>query len=89
MDTYLHEGISPWNSILKRFFDLLFSILGLAFTWWIILIAFIFATIDTGKNGFFTQNRIGQYGRIFKVIKIRTMREDFHTFTNVFPVIII
>lgn len=83
MDIYKYEGLSPWESFIKRFFDLLLSTVGLAFTWWIILLAFLLATIDTGRNGFFTQNRIGQHGRIFRVIKIRTMREDSHTTTTV------
>ncbi len=83
MDTHLHEGLSPWNSFIKRLFDLLFSILGLALTWWIILPAFFLATINTGQNGFFSQNRVGRYGRIFKVIKIRTMRDVSGTTTTV------
>lgn len=42
---------------------------------WLILLAFIAATVDTGKNGFFTQVRVGKDGKLFKVIKIRTMRD--------------
>lgn len=79
----LNSGLSLWNSFLKRFLDLFLSILGLACTWWIILLTFILATIDTRQNGFFTQNRVGRYGRIFKVIKIRTMRDDARTMTTV------
>lgn len=44
-------------------------------TFWLIILAWLAATIDTRKNGFFTQCRVGQNGRIFKVIKIRTMRD--------------
>jgi len=60
--------------ILKRLFDIVFSIAGLLFTSWLIFIAFIASTIDTRANGFFTQVRVGRYGKCFKVIKIRTMR---------------
>lgn len=68
------------SRLYKRLFDILFSFLGLAITWWLILAAFIVATIDTRKNGFFTQKRIGMHGKPFWVIKIRTMREiDSHT----------
>lgn len=59
---------------LKRSFDLVVSALGLAATWWIILIAFIAASIDTRSNGFFIQTRIGRWGKPFPVIKIKTMR---------------
>ena len=60
--------------VYKRLFDILFSSLGLALTWWLILPSFIIATIDTRKIGFFTQKRIGMHGRPFRIIKIRTMR---------------
>jgi lipopolysaccharide/colanic/teichoic acid biosynthesis glycosyltransferase len=67
--------LSQRQIIIKRLFDIIFSLTGLVLLGWIILVAFILATIDTRKNGFFTQERIGKNGKIFKVIKIRTMRE--------------
>ncbi len=51
--------------------------------WWLILIAFILATIDTRKNGFFIQERVGKDGKLFRVIKIRTMRDMPHIDTSV------
>ena len=64
-----------YQAFIKRTFDLVCSICGLAATLWIILPAWLLATLDTRKNGFFTQDRVGMDGRIFRVIKIRTMRE--------------
>lgn len=58
----------------KRLFDLVLSLVGLCFAWWVILLAWIASTIDTRKNGFFIQQRIGLHGKPFNVIKIRTMR---------------
>lgn len=58
---------------LKRTFDFSLSILGLFFLWWVILIAWLLASIDTKKNGFFLQERIGKHSTRFKIIKIRTM----------------
>jgi lipopolysaccharide/colanic/teichoic acid biosynthesis glycosyltransferase len=69
-------GLTLRQSALKRGFDLLFSALGLLLTGWLILLAFIVASLDTRRNGFFTQERIGMHGRRFRVIKIRTMRDD-------------
>lgn len=69
--------------VMKRFFDIMVSSAGLLLTWWIILLACIIATIDTRKNGFFTQTRIGRYKKPFKVIKIRTMRNFAPEETNV------
>jgi len=67
-------GISTWHSMQKRIFDLFFSAIGLMCLWWLILLAALVARIDTGLNGFFVQQRVGRNGRLFRVIKIRTMK---------------
>lgn len=69
------KGLSKTDRFLKRGFDLVLSIIGLFLFWWLIIIAFIIATIDTKKNGFFCQTRVGMHGKYFKIIKIRTMRD--------------
>lgn len=63
------------DHLYKRCFDIVVSFLGLAATWWVILLAVVIATIDTRRNGFFTQLRIGMNGKPFRVIKIRTMKD--------------
>lgn len=63
------------NRCLKRAFDLTFALLGLLLFGWLMLIAALLATLDTGQNGFFTQQRVGKDGRLFRTIKIRTMRK--------------
>jgi lipopolysaccharide/colanic/teichoic acid biosynthesis glycosyltransferase len=67
--------LSPVQALGKRVFDFCVSLLGLGLTFWVILPAWLLATLDTRKNGFFTQDRVGRDGRIFRVIKIRTMRD--------------
>ncbi|MAT50394.1 MAG: sugar transferase [Porticoccaceae bacterium] len=67
-------ALSRTQAATKRGFDVLGAALGLMLTWWLILFAWLAATIDTRQNGFFTQSRIGRDGRLFRVIKIRTMR---------------
>ena len=62
------------DKFLKRTFDITFSFIGLSLTWWLILLAWILATIDTKENGFFIQERVGKDGKLFKLIKIRTMK---------------
>lgn len=69
------KGLSLPDRFLKRAFDILASTFGLILTGWIIILAYIAASIDTKKRGFFTQERIGRRGIPFKVIKIRTMRD--------------
>ncbi len=63
------------NNIIKRSFDIVVSFLGLLFTWWIILIAWIVASFETKSNGFFIQKRVGRNGNIFNVIKIKSMKK--------------
>jgi lipopolysaccharide/colanic/teichoic acid biosynthesis glycosyltransferase len=68
------QGLSFGQRFLKRSFDLLVAIFGLTVFGWLILLGWLAATIDTGLNGFFTQTRVGRYGKTFKVIKLRTMK---------------
>jgi lipopolysaccharide/colanic/teichoic acid biosynthesis glycosyltransferase len=75
--------IKKTDAILKRMFDIFFSLLALLILSPIIIIAWIAATIDTRMNGFYTQERIGRYGSSFRVYKIRTMRIDLLIKTNV------
>jgi len=66
-------GLKRRDLTIKRIFDVIFSSLGLVATGWIIAVAWLIASIETRSNGFFLQKRIGQYGKIFHVIKIKTM----------------
>jgi lipopolysaccharide/colanic/teichoic acid biosynthesis glycosyltransferase len=58
---------------LKRIFDLLFSIVWLLFFGWMILLVLLIASMDTRSFGIFTQTRIGQNGKKFKIFKIKSM----------------
>jgi lipopolysaccharide/colanic/teichoic acid biosynthesis glycosyltransferase len=60
--------------MIKRIIDLLFSFLFIILLGWGIFIFWIMASIDTQSNGLFIQDRIGQWGRIFKIYKLKTMR---------------
>jgi lipopolysaccharide/colanic/teichoic acid biosynthesis glycosyltransferase len=78
MDTR-HElkrtGLTPDQRVAKRTFDFCAALVGLLATWWLILLAYILATIDTKQSGFFLQTRVGKHGKLFKLVKIRTMRD--------------
>lgn len=76
-------GLSRSQSAYKRGLDMVVSLAGLLLLWWLVLIAWLLATIDTRRNGFFTQQRVGLYGRNFRVVKIRTMRTDSSITTTV------
>jgi len=63
------------NKTAKRTFDLSMSFVGLLATGWIILLAWIVACFETRSNGFFVQKRVGKHGKLFNVVKIKTMKK--------------
>jgi lipopolysaccharide/colanic/teichoic acid biosynthesis glycosyltransferase len=69
-----HDRLGPGPQFFKRTLDLVVSLLGLVLFGWLILLAYLLATIDTGQSGFFLQTRVGKDGKLFKTVKLRTMR---------------
>ena len=65
--------MTVYGRCLKRFFDIVFALLGILLTWWIMLIAWVVASRDTKSNGLFMQNRIGKEAKPFTIFKIKTM----------------
>lgn len=62
-----------YNTVFKRFIDLFISFIGLILISPIFLILVIILTIANNGNAFFTQNRPGKGGRVFRLVKFRTM----------------
>jgi lipopolysaccharide/colanic/teichoic acid biosynthesis glycosyltransferase len=60
--------------VAKRLFDILFSGLIFLLFFWLILLSWFLAVLDTNTNGFFIQERVGQYGKLFKIYKLRTIQ---------------
>ncbi len=58
----------------KRFFDLFFSLSGIIILLPLGIIISLLIIFDCGFPVFFIQNRVGRYGKIFHLIKFRTMR---------------
>ena len=77
------EGLNPIQAAVKRSFDVLGAIIGLVLTGWLIALAWLAAGLDTGLNGFFIQRRVGRQGKLFYVVKIRTMQPDTANTTTV------
>jgi lipopolysaccharide/colanic/teichoic acid biosynthesis glycosyltransferase len=57
---------------LYRYFDIIFSVIGLLIGWPILLVILIMGFFDSRKP-IFLQKRVGLYGREFTLIKFRTM----------------
>ena len=60
----------------KRFFDVLCSLVALIALFWLFLLVAIAIKIDDGGKVFYTQERIGKGGKLFKLYKFRSMIED-------------
>ncbi len=65
--------------ILKRIFDIFVSLILLVLFSWIFLILAIAIKIDSPGPIFFRQERVTQYGRVFKIFKFRTMVNNANT----------
>ncbi len=69
---------SPMRKISKRLFDCTTTLLILALTWPMIVLTALAIWIesDTGAPILYRQERVGEDGRTFKLIKFRSMRTD-------------
>lgn len=66
-------GLSQYQKFCKRTFDIMVAAIGLSLTWWLIIPAWLLACLDTRRNGFFTQERVGMNGVMFMLVKLRSM----------------
>ena len=65
-----------FSAAAKRLFDIIASLVLLAFTAPIIALFAILVKLDSKGPAFFRQTRVGLYGQSFEVIKLRSMRLD-------------
>lgn len=68
-------AISKKAVIVKRFFDIVISIIGLILTSWLFLIVAIAIKIEDGGSVFYRQDRCTKDGKIFSILKFRSMIE--------------
>ncbi len=74
----INTPLDGWGKILKRFFDILFSILLMPFFLIIYVIVAFFIKIDSEGPVIVKLKRIGEGGKIFKIYKFRSMIKDAH-----------
>jgi exopolysaccharide biosynthesis polyprenyl glycosylphosphotransferase len=65
--------LSEWAKFIKRTFDFGFSLVLLAVLWPILLLIAIIISLTSRSAPLFTQLRVGENGKLFKIIKFRTM----------------
>lgn len=66
--------------LIKRIFDLLVSLLGIIVLTPLFIVVAIAIKFDSVGPVFFRQDRVGQYGHLFRIFKFRTMNisSDYH-----------
>jgi sugar transferase (PEP-CTERM system associated) len=69
-----NQGMS--RDVVKRLFDILVSIVLLVATLPLLLLAMLAVVLESGWPAFYLQERVGEAGRRFRIIKLRTMRQD-------------
>jgi lipopolysaccharide/colanic/teichoic acid biosynthesis glycosyltransferase len=63
-------------TVSKRIFDFLFAAVALLLLSWLLVLCVIMASLDTKSFGIFTQKRIGQFGKSFRIYKIKTLHDQ-------------
>lgn len=73
----VHDGERPWlyRSLFKRPLDVLMVVLSSPVVLPLVLLLALAVMMD-GKNPFYSQQRIGRDGRIFRIWKLRSMVHD-------------
>ena len=66
-----------YKNYLKRFLSFVIALVALVCVgWFIVIVAIRFHFANKGAGAFFTQNRPGKDGKIYKVIKFKTMTDE-------------
>ena len=78
--------IIMYKHFFKRVVDFTIALIALLVIWPILLIIYIWLTIaNKGAGAFFFQERPGLHGKIFKVIKFKTMTDERDAEGNLLP----
>lgn len=75
-----------YKHFFKRVIDFTIALVALLVIWPILLVVYIWLTIaNKGAGAFFFQKRPGLHGKIFKVIKFKTMTDERDAEGNLLP----
>ncbi len=73
----INPGImQPWEKVIKRFLDIIISVLGLLLFLPFGLILILLIKLDSRGPVFYMQDRLGLYGKPFRIIKFRSMKHN-------------
>lgn len=77
--------ISETQLRVKRIFDIFLVSLFLPLLIFPILLLILVTSIDTKQWGVFSQYRVGQHGKLFKIYKLRTLKDANHQLDETGP----
>jgi undecaprenyl phosphate N,N'-diacetylbacillosamine 1-phosphate transferase len=80
-----HKPYGPYEKYFKRSLDFFCGVVAVIVFSWLYLILIILGSIFMGGNPFFTQNRPGKDGKVFKLIKFRSMDNRKDNEGNLLP----
>ena len=80
-----HKPYGPYEKYLKRPIDFLCGLAAVVVFSWLYLILMVLGVIFMGGNPFFTQERPGKDGKLFKLIKFRSMSNQKDKNGNLLP----
>jgi exopolysaccharide biosynthesis polyprenyl glycosylphosphotransferase len=72
----LPEPMSPSQQLIKRAMDIVIASIVLLFFWPVWVVIAMLVRLDTKGNVFFSQDRVGKDGKVFTMIKFRSMVRD-------------
>lgn len=67
---------SPGYLMMKRLCDIALAVCGLVCSLPLLVVAAVMIKIEDGGAVFYSQRRVGRYGRTFSIYKLRSMRAD-------------
>lgn len=70
-------SVSPYRAFLKRALDIVLVLLAAPLVLPVVLVIAAFVMRD-GHSPFYWSERVGRYGRVFRMMKLRTMVHDAH-----------
>jgi len=62
--------------LFKNFYDVVFALVGIVITFPILILFCLFIRLESKGPAFYTQERVGKNGKLFNVIKLRSMYID-------------
>lgn len=77
---FIPDGMNSVERNTKRLIDLFFSSVMLVLTSPLFLLSYILIKLDDGGPAIYSQERLGRFGRPFRIYKFRSMRLDAEKF---------